>query len=72
MMYNKIAHGFAGTLILVSLLLAYFLENNNWLWIATFVAVNLLQNSLTNWCLLHLILKKLGVKDTKESCCSKN
>lgn len=67
-MYNKIAHAFAGTLILSSLLLTYFTDNKNWLWIAAFVGANLLQNSITNWCLLHQILKKLGVKDEVASC----
>jgi hypothetical protein len=27
-----------------------------------------LQNSMTNWCLLHQILKKIGVKNTESSC----
>lgn len=67
-MYNKIAHAFAGTLILTSLLLTYFTDNKNWLWIAAFVGTNLLQNSITNWCLLHQILKRLGVKDEGSSC----
>jgi len=67
-MYNRIAHAFAGTLVLMSLLLTYFTGNSNWLWIAAFVGLNLFQNSITNWCLLHQILKKLGVKDTDSSC----
>lgn len=67
-MYNRIAHAFAGTLILSGLLLTYFTENKNWLWIAAFVGLNLFQNSITNWCMLHQILKKLGVKDTDSSC----
>ena len=67
-MYNRIAHAFAGTLILSSALLTYFTDNKNWLWIAVFVGANLLQNSMTNWCLLHQILKKIGVKNTESSC----
>lgn len=67
-MYNRIAHAFAGTLVLLSLLLTYFTGNSNWLWIAAFVGLNLFQNSITNWCLLHQILKRLGVKDTDSGC----
>ncbi|HMU98650.1 MAG TPA: DUF2892 domain-containing protein [Chitinophagales bacterium] len=67
-MYNRIAHGFAGTLIITSLVLTHFTGNNNWLWIAAFVGVNLFQNSLTNWCLLHQILKAVGIKDENGSC----
>lgn len=67
-MYTRIAHAVAGTLILTSLVLTVLTENNNWLWITTFVGVNLLQNAMTNWCLLHQILKKIGVKDEGSSC----
>jgi hypothetical protein len=67
-MYNRIAHAFAGTLILSSILLTHFTDNKNWLWITAFVGVNLLQNSMSNWCLLHQILKKIGVKDSASSC----
>ena len=67
-MYTRIAHAVAGILILTSLLLTVLTENNNWLWITTFVGVNLLQNAMTNWCLLHQILKKIGVKDEGSSC----
>lgn len=67
-MYTRIAHAVAGTLILTSLLLTVLTKNNNWLWITTFVGVNLLQNAMTNWCLLHQILKKIGVKDEGSSC----
>lgn len=67
-MYTRIAHAFAGILILSSLLLQHFTENSNWLWVTAFVGVNLLQNSLSDWCLLHQILKKIGIKDSETSC----
>ncbi len=51
---------FAGTFILVSLLLAHF-HNPNWLWFTAFVGFNLLQSSLTRFCPLEIFLKKLGV-----------
>jgi hypothetical protein len=67
-MYNRIAHAFAGSLVLISIILTHLTDNKNWLWIAAFVGINLLQNSMTNWCLLHQILKKIGVKNTESSC----
>ncbi|MEN9489024.1 MAG: hypothetical protein RL494_1289 [Bacteroidota bacterium] len=61
-MKNRIIHAFAGTVILASLLLSIYVSQN-WLWLTTFVGANLLQSSLTKWCLLDTILTKLGVKD---------
>jgi hypothetical protein len=62
-MKNRIIHAFAGTMILISLLLVVFTKELNWLWLAGFVGINLLQSSITNWCLLSTILVKVGVKD---------
>lgn len=52
----------AGSFVLISLLLAVYV-NINWLWFTAFVGANLLQSSLTKWCLMEDILSKLGVKD---------
>ena len=52
----------AGSFILISLLLAIYV-NQNWLWFTAFVGANLLQSSITKWCLMDTILEKLGVKD---------
>jgi hypothetical protein len=60
---------FAGTFVLASLLLAHF-HSPNWLWFTAFVGVNLLQSSLTQFCPLEIILKKLGVAKGGASCCS--
>jgi hypothetical protein len=49
----------AGTFILASLALAHWV-NPNWLWFTAFVGINLFQSSLTRWCLMEDILKKLG------------
>lgn len=62
-MKQRIIRAFAGTFILVSLLLAVKLNNLNWLWVTAFVGANLLQSSITKWCMLEVILGKLGVKD---------
>lgn len=61
-MKNRIVRGVAGTFILLSLILSVYVSQN-WLWFTAFVGANLLQSSITKWCLLEDILKKLGVKD---------
>lgn len=66
-MKNRIIHAFAGVMILTSLLLGIYVSPN-WFWLTGFVGANLLQSSITNWCLLGTILDKLGVKDEGESC----
>ena len=53
--------GIAGIFILLSLLLAYYV-NPAWLWFTAFVGVNLLQAAFTNWCPMIIILQKIGVK----------
>lgn len=57
---NKI-RAFAGTFILMSLLLAYY-YSANWLWFTAFVGINLLQSSFTKFCPLEMILKKIQEK----------
>ena len=62
-MKNRIVRGIAGTFILISILLAIYV-NINWLWFTAFVGANLLQSSLTKWCLMDDILTKVfKVKD---------
>jgi hypothetical protein len=60
---------FAGTFILTSLVLAHY-HSPNWLWFTAFVGFNLLQSSLTRFCPLEIILRKLGVGKAAGSCCS--
>lgn len=68
MSIERIVRGFAGTFILVSLLLAHY-ESPNWLWFTAFVGANLLQSSLTRWCLLERILRRiLKNRPTEGSC----
>ena len=49
----------AGSLILISLALAHWV-NPNWIWFTVFVGANLLQSGITKWCLMEKILAKLG------------
>ena len=61
-MKNRIFRAIVGTFILLSLILAIYV-NINWLWFIAFVGANLLQSSITQWCLLDTILGKLGLKN---------
>ncbi len=58
---EKMLRGIAGAFILLSLLLAHYV-NLNWLWFTAFVGVNLLQSAFTNWCPMMWMLRKSGVK----------
>lgn len=61
-MINRYIRAIAGSLILISLLLAIYVSIH-WLWFTAFVGANLLQSSFTKWCLMEDILRKLGVRD---------
>ncbi len=61
-MKNRIVRAIAGSFILISLILAIYV-NINWLWFTAFVGANLLQSSITKWCLMDDILDKMGVKE---------
>ncbi len=61
-MKNRLIRAIAGSFILISLLLALYV-NVNFLWFTAFVGANLLQSSITKWCLMDHILAGLGVKD---------
>lgn len=52
----------AGSFIIISLALAYFVSYN-WLFLTLFVGLNLLQSGFTNWCPMMSILKALGLKE---------
>jgi len=57
----------AGTFILLSLYLSYRYNGVNlteptWLWFTAFVGANLLQSGFSQWCLMEIILSKLGMK----------
>ncbi len=57
---ERIIRRFAGSFILLSLLLAHY-HSPYWLWFTAFVGFNLLQSSFTNFCPLEITLRKLGV-----------
>ncbi len=66
-MINRYIRAIAGTFIIISVVLAMYV-NINWLWFTLFVGANLLQSAFTQWCLMEKILFKLGVKKEGDSC----
>lgn len=62
MTINEALRFIAGSMILLSIFLVIN-YSQTWLWFTGFIAVNLIQSSLTRWCLMMTILKKLGLKD---------
>ena len=61
MSIDRIVLGFAGSMVLISVLLSVF-HSVHWLWLTAFVGANLLQSSVTGFCPLAFFLKKLGVR----------
>ncbi len=59
-MVERIVRAVAGSLVLISITLAYFVHNN-WIWLGVFVGTNLLQSSVTRFCPLEKVLKLAGV-----------
>jgi hypothetical protein len=66
-MLNKYFRIIVGTLILLSVVLTVYVSQY-WLWFTVFIGVNLLQSAFTKWCLLEIILQKLGLKNEGGSC----
>jgi hypothetical protein len=61
---DRVILAFAGSMILISLLLSQ-VHSIYWLWFTAFVGANLLQSSFTGFCPLAKILKPLGFKTGK-------
>jgi len=65
-MRERIIRAVAGSLVLLSLTLGWFVSPY-WLLLSVFVGLNLLQSSFTRFCPLEKILERAGVKGN-ESC----
>ena len=62
---------FAGTMVLLSLLLTYFVHPN-FVWFTAFVGANMLQSAFTGFCPAVFVLKKMGLPTEAQqarSCC---
>lgn len=57
---DRIVFAFAGSMILISVLLAW-LVSPLWMLLAAFVGLNLLQSAFTGFCPLAMVLRKLGL-----------
>lgn len=66
MTMENMIRAIAGTFVLVSLMLGYFV-NHYWFLFTAFVGINLLQSAFTHWCLMEKILTKIGVKASLSS-----
>jgi hypothetical protein len=61
MSIDRVVMAFAGSVVLVSLVLGLKVHVY-WLGLTAFVGLNLLQAAFTGFCPLAIVLKKLGVK----------
>ncbi|MGZ3755997.1 MAG: YgaP family membrane protein [Mucilaginibacter sp.] len=67
-MKERIVRAVAGTFVLTSIALVYYV-NINWIWLGVFVGANLLQSSFTKFCPLEIILDATGIKDANHTKC---
>lgn len=61
MTLDRAVLAFAGTMVLISLLLTYFVHPG-FVWLTAFVGVNLIQSSFTGFCPAAMLFKKIGVR----------
>ncbi|HEY6546140.1 MAG TPA: DUF2892 domain-containing protein [Dokdonella sp.] len=59
---DRAIFAFAGSMILVSLLLAHFVSPL-WLWLTAFVGANLLQSAFTGFCPAAMLMRRFGLRD---------
>lgn len=60
MITERVIRAVAGSFVLASVALGYFVHPG-WFLFTAFVGVNLLQSAFTKWCLMEDILRKFGV-----------
>jgi len=58
---DRLVFAVAGSFILLSVALSQ-IHSPNWLYFTAFVGANLLQSSITGFCPMAVILKKVGVR----------
>jgi hypothetical protein len=73
MTIERIMRIMAGSMILLSLGLAHFtgqidLTKLSWLWVTTFIGLNLLQSGFTGFCPPEFLLKRMGFKEGGSAC----
>lgn len=60
MTIERIIRSFAGAVVLVSLALGIWV-NENFLWLTAFAGLNLFQSGFTSFCLPEIVLRKVGI-----------
>jgi hypothetical protein len=63
-MLERTIRAIAGTFIVISLLLGFYI-NTYWYLFTAFVGLNLLQSAFTQWCLMEDVLKKFVFKTNR-------
>ena len=61
MTLDRAVLAFAGSVLLLSLLLTYFVSPY-FVWLSAFVGFNLIQSAFTGFCPAAIVFRKLGVK----------
>ena len=69
MTVERVVRAMAGSMVLLSVVLVYFVSNA-WLLLTVFVGLNLLQSAFTGICPAENIARKLGAKSAGGKCCS--
>ncbi len=72
MTVERAVYSFAGTMILISLLLVVFVSQK-WLFFTAFIGLNLLQSGFTGMCPAAFIFRRLGLRRERDlgeaGCC---
>ncbi len=63
MTISNAVSAFAGVMIIISLLLTHFV-NDNFVWFTVFIGFNLFQQSFTGFCPAAIVFKALGLKSS--------
>jgi hypothetical protein len=61
---DRVMFAFAGSMVLLSVVLTHFVSHH-FMWFTVFVGANLLQSAFTGFCPAAIIFKKLGIKSGK-------
>lgn len=61
MSLDRVVLAFAGTMVLVSLALTYFVHPG-FVWLTVFVGANLIQSAFTGFCPAAMLFRKIGIR----------
>ncbi|UWQ90163.1 DUF2892 domain-containing protein [Aliisedimentitalea scapharcae] len=67
---NNALLAFAGTMVLISVLLTWTVSVH-WMWLTVFVGANLLQSAFTGFCPAAMVFRKIGLKTPCEAVATK-